>query len=195
MQSYKEKSPTHCQRSFWLLCRKFKWNNVKRDFKFGDTVLQKDSTTHIIGQWLSYWNIQSAGHVQTVEIEADDSTFNNKKLFKMLIHLIQKIQLLPENHIVRFPDRETTACNDQDEMPSWGKPCITCSKACKLWTLNFLYFWNNSCNRNSLSKYLLKVRDRGNMLKFWVVNKDILIMLFVLFWVMSLFVLMFLSLA
>lgn len=97
-----------------------------------------------------------------------------------MIHLIHKIELLTENHMVQFPDRETVACNDQDEMPSWGKPCITCSKACKLWTLNFLYFRNNSCNRNSLSKYLLK--DRGNMLKFWVVNKDILTMLFVLFW-------------
>ena len=37
------------------------------------------------------------------------------------------------------------------------------------------YFQSNSCRRNPASKYLLKVRDGGNVVKFRVVNKDILI--------------------
>ena len=48
-------------------------------------------------------------------------------------------------------------------------------------TLNFLHFQNNSCSWNSASKYLLKVKDGGNMVKFRVASEGILIKLFTLF--------------
>ena len=43
------------------------------------------------------------------------------------------------------------------------------------------YLQSNSCSRNPKSKYLFKVRDGGNVVKFRVVNKDMLIILFALY--------------
>ena len=55
-------------------------------------------------------------------------------------------------------------------------------QGCGLWTWNFLCFQNNSCSWNSTSKYLLKVKDGGNVVNFRIANKDILIMLFTFLW-------------
>ena len=42
-----------------------------------------------------------------------------------------------------------------------------------------LPYHQSNCNRNTASKYLLKVGHGGNVVKFRVVNKDITIMLLV----------------
>ena len=123
------------ERSFWLLCStETNGTMLERNFQVGVNVLLKDSTTH------NYWPMAeiikaykgSNGHVQTVEIGVGESTFNNEKLPTTLVRPTQKIQLLVENHMVQFPDKEAVACNDQDDASSRGEPCITCCKSCEL---------------------------------------------------------------
>ena len=72
------------------------------------------------------------GHVQTVKIQVGASTFSNEKLPRILVCLVHKLQLLFENYMVRFPDGETVACNDQDEPSSLVEPCSTCCESCEL---------------------------------------------------------------
>ena len=60
----------------------------------------------------------SNSHVRKVKIRVGDRNFNNEKLPKKLVRPIHKIQLLVENHMVRFPDGEAVASNDLNDTSS-----------------------------------------------------------------------------
>ena len=57
---------------------------------------------------------------------------------------------------------------------------ISRCEAYELGTLHFFYFQNNPRSKNSEGKYMLKVSDGDNVVKYRAINKNIL--LFTLFW-------------
>lgn len=70
-----------------------------------------------------------------VKYKVADRLFDIKRFVKTVVCPMHKIQLLAENEMVWYPDRETVASNDQDNISSWGEICITGCKSKELWTL------------------------------------------------------------
>ena len=89
-----------------------KWNTKKRDFEVGDIVLLKEDLGRNKWPMARVVKIESDlnGAVRSVELRTVDS-LNNQKLLRRPIN---KIVLLVENEMVRFPTEETN--KSQDDM-------------------------------------------------------------------------------
>lgn len=86
------------------LYKRDKWTKVRRDFQIGGIVLLKDNATRnheLMAKIIKAYK-RSSGHVQTNKIQVGESTLNNEKLPKTLVHPIHETQLLVENQIVWF---------------------------------------------------------------------------------------------
>ena len=90
------------------LYKRDKWTKVRRDFQVGGIVLLKDNATRnheLMAKIIKAYK-RGNGHVQTNKIQVGESTLNNEKLPKTLVHPIHETQLLVENQIAWFLDGE-----------------------------------------------------------------------------------------
>ena len=96
-----------------------KWNTKKRDFEVGDIVLLKEDLGRNKWPMARAVKIESDlnGAVRSVELRTVDS-LNNQKLLRRPIN---KIVLLVENEMVRFPSEGT---NKGQDMITRGEPYV-----------------------------------------------------------------------
>ena len=140
--------------------------------------------TRLLGEFLrkSYEGVlkrhmRSARAIWSALMKKHDTSLNDKPLLTLLVKA--------ESIINSRPLTVETISDMGSEAPLYPNKLLIMYywlQGCGLWTWNFLCFQNNSCSWNSTSKYLLTVKDGGNVVNFWITNKDILIMLFTFLW-------------
>ena len=140
--------------------------------------------TRLLGEFLrkSYEGVlkrhmRSARAIWSALMKKHDTSLNDKPLLTLLVKA--------ESIINSRPLTVETISDMGSEAPLYPNKLLIMYywlQGCGLWTWNFLCFQNNSCSWNPTSKYLLTVKDGGNVVNFWITNKDILIMLFTFLW-------------
>ena len=97
-----------------------KCNTEKRNFEVGDMVLLKEDLDRNKWPMARVVKIEpdSNGAARTVELRTVDS-LNNQNLLRRPVN---KITLLVENEMARFPTKRTN--KGQDDMITWGEPYV-----------------------------------------------------------------------